>query len=105
MNDNIKYINIEDEELINQVKNGDKNALEYLKSLKCKKAVIITGGQSMKKTGVLDKVTNILNQAGADVAIYSGIGKNPTTHMVLGLSVSRRWWFIYRCCKGYAYIL
>lgn len=30
MNDNIKYINIEDEELINQVKNGDKNALEYL---------------------------------------------------------------------------
>lgn len=30
MNDNMKYINIEDEELINQVKNGDKNALEYL---------------------------------------------------------------------------
>ena len=30
MNDNIKYINIEDAELINQVKNGDKNALEYL---------------------------------------------------------------------------
>lgn len=30
MNDNIKYINIEDGELINQVKNGDKNALEYL---------------------------------------------------------------------------
>ena len=30
MNDNIKYINIEDEELINQVKNGDKNALDYL---------------------------------------------------------------------------
>ena len=40
-----------------------ENALEYLKTLKCKKAVIITGGQSMKKTGVLDKVTNILNQA------------------------------------------
>lgn len=30
MNDDMKYINIEDEELINQVKNGDKNALEYL---------------------------------------------------------------------------
>lgn len=30
MNNNMKYINIEDEELINQVKNGDKNALEYL---------------------------------------------------------------------------
>ena len=43
-----------------------ENALEYLKTLKCKKAVIITGGQSMKKTGVLDKVTNILNQAGAE---------------------------------------
>lgn len=68
-----------------------ENALEYLKTLKCKKAVIITGGQSMKKTGVLDKVTNILNQAGADVAIYSGIGKNPTTHMVLdGLEFVRK---------------
>ena len=68
-----------------------ENALEYLKTLKCKKAVIITGGQSMEKTGVLDKVTNILNQAGADVAIYSGIGKNPTTHMVLdGLEFVRK---------------
>ena len=68
-----------------------ENALDYLGTLKCKKAVIITGGHSMKKTGVLDKVTKILNQAGAEVAIYSGIGKNPTTHMVLdGLEFVRK---------------
>lgn len=30
MNNNMQYINIEDEEIIKQIKDGDKNALEYL---------------------------------------------------------------------------
>ncbi len=60
-----------------------ENALEYLSEIGCKKAVIVTGGSSMKKTGVLDRATDILESAGAEVAIYSGIGKNPTTKMVL----------------------
>lgn len=60
-----------------------ENALDYLAEVKCKRVVIITGGQSMKKTGVLDKVTSILKGIGAEVAVYSGIGKNPTTKMVL----------------------
>lgn len=60
-----------------------ENALDYLAEIKCKKAVIITGGQSMKRTGILAKVTRILEEKDAEVAIYSGVGKNPTTNMVL----------------------
>lgn len=60
-----------------------ENALDYLAEVKCKKAVIITGGQSMKRTGILAKVTRILEEKDAEVAIYSGVGKNPTTNMVL----------------------
>lgn len=64
-----------------------ENALEYLGEIDTKKAVIITGGSSMKRTGVLDRVTKILEKTGANVSIYSGVGKNPTTAMVLdGLS-------------------
>ena len=67
-----------------------ENALEYLREIDTKKAVIITGGSSMKRTGVLDRVTGILEEAGASVAIYSGVGKNPTTKMVLdGLAFVR----------------
>ncbi|HOO27778.1 MAG TPA: iron-containing alcohol dehydrogenase [Lachnospiraceae bacterium] len=60
-----------------------ENSLDYLAEIKCKKAVIITGGQSMKKTGVLDKVTAIMEGNSVEVSIYSGVGKNPTTKMVL----------------------
>ncbi len=60
-----------------------ENALEYLKEIDTKKAVIITGGSSMKRTGVLDRVTELLKTTGANVSIYSGVGKNPTTAMVL----------------------
>lgn len=60
-----------------------ENSLEYLKEIHTKKAVIVTGGTSMKRTGVLDKVTMLLESVGATVSVYSGIGKNPTTKMVL----------------------
>lgn len=68
-----------------------ENALDYLKEIGSTKAVIVTGGQSMKKTGVLDKVTGLLESTGTEVAIYAGIGKNPTTKMVLdGLAFVRK---------------
>ena len=67
-----------------------ENSLEYLKEIDTKKAVIITGGSSMKRTGVLDRVTELLEENGAAVTIYSGVGKNPTTGMVLeGLAFVR----------------
>ena len=41
-----------------------ENALDYLSEIKSQKTVIVTGGQSMKKTGVLDKVTRLLEKGG-----------------------------------------
>ena len=68
-----------------------ENALSYLKDIQTSNAVIITGGQSMEKTGVLKKATKYLEQQGAKVSIFSGIGKNPTTKMVLdGLEFVRK---------------
>lgn len=60
-----------------------EHALDYLEKVHCKKAVIVTGGQSMIKTGVIDRASALLKQGGAEVAVYSGISKNPTTSQVL----------------------
>lgn len=60
-----------------------ENALAYLKELTFQKAVIVTGGSSMKRTGVIDKVTDYLKENGAEVAVFSGIAKNPTKAQVL----------------------
>ncbi len=40
--------------------------LEELKNIKGKKAVLVTGGSSMKKSGTLDKAIAYLNEAGID---------------------------------------
>ena len=58
------------------------NSLEYLKSIKYNKAMIITGGKSMFTTGVIDKVEEYLEKDGGEVYIYSGVGKNPTVSEV-----------------------
>ena len=44
-----------------------KGALENLKALKGKKAVIVVGGGSMKRFGFLDKAENYLKEAGFEV--------------------------------------
>lgn len=58
------------------------NSMEYLKEIKYEKAFIITGGQSMFKSGVIDKVKEYLGNNEEKIAVYSGIGKNPTTEEV-----------------------
>lgn len=64
-----------------------KDALNYIGTIKTTKSVIVTGGNSMFSTGVIDKVKDILTANGTEVAVYSGIKKNPTTSQVLdGLS-------------------
>lgn len=67
-----------------------EHALDYLKEIKAKQAVIVTGGNSMFRTGVIDRVKGLLEEGGAKVAIYSGISKNPTVAQVEdGLKVLR----------------
>jgi alcohol dehydrogenase class IV len=41
-----------------------KGALEALKTLKGKKAIVVVGGGSMKRFGFLDKVVSYLKEAG-----------------------------------------
>lgn len=58
------------------------NFMEYLRKIKYNKAFIITGGQSMFKSGVIDKVKEYLGKDEEKIFVYSGIGKKPTTKEV-----------------------
>ena len=60
-----------------------KGALEALKSLKGKKAVICVGGGSMKKFGFLDRAEKYLKEAGMEVSIIDGIEPDPSVTTVM----------------------
>ena len=60
-----------------------KGALEALKSLKGKKAVICVGGGSMKRFGFLDKAQQYLEEAGMEVALIEGIETDPSVTTVM----------------------
>ena len=55
-----------------------ENALEALKTLDGKRAIVVVGGGSMKRFGFLDKVCDYLKQAGMEVCLFEGrpIGRN-----------------------------
>ncbi len=59
------------------------DALNYLSEVDYRKAVIVTGGQSMVRTGVIDRIREIMKKEGCEIALFSGINKNPTTKQVL----------------------
>lgn len=54
-----------------------KGCLEHLKTLKGTKALIVTGGSSMKKSGILQKVTDLLAEAGIKSEVFSGVEPDP----------------------------
>ena len=60
-----------------------KGALEALKDLKGKKAVICVGGGSMKRFGFLDKAEGYLREAGMDVMVIDGIEPDPSVTTVM----------------------
>ncbi len=60
-----------------------KGALEALKTLDGKRAVVCTGGSSMKKNGFLDKVISYLKEAGMEVEIFDGIESDPSVATVM----------------------
>lgn len=60
-----------------------ENSLEYLSKVKYSKIVVVTGGQSMTKTGVIDKIKTIMKADDSNFSVFSGIKKNPTTAQVL----------------------
>ena len=60
-----------------------KGSLEALKSFKGKRAIICTGGGSMKKFGFIDLATKYLNEAGMEVELIEGIEPDPSVETVM----------------------
>jgi alcohol dehydrogenase class IV len=58
-------------------------SLENLKELKGSKAVIVIGGSSVKKNGVLEKAQNLLSEAGIRSVVFGGVEADPSIDTVL----------------------
>ena len=59
-----------------------ENALEALKTLTGKRAVVVVGGGSMKRFGFLDKVEAYLKEAGMEVKLFEGVEPDPSIETV-----------------------
>jgi len=67
-----------------------KGSLEYLKNIKFRKAFVVTGGSSMLRCGIIDRIKEFMSGEGGEINVYSGIGKNPTRKEVMdGLAAMR----------------
>lgn len=67
-----------------------ENALEALKTLTGKRAVVVVGGGSMKRFGFLDKVEAYLKAAGMEVKLFEGVEPDPSVETVMkGAAVMR----------------
>ena len=60
-----------------------KDALEALKTLTGKKAIVVVGGGSMKRFGFLDKVVAYLQEAGMEVQLFEGVEPDPSVETVM----------------------
>ena len=60
-----------------------ENALEALKTLEGKRAIVVVGGGSMKRFGFLDKVCDYLKEAGLEVALFEGVEPDPSVDTVM----------------------
>ncbi|PYG89087.1 alcohol dehydrogenase class IV [Ruminiclostridium sufflavum DSM 19573] len=52
-------------------------SLEHLKTLKGSRAIIVTGGSSMKKSGILQKTIDYLKEAGIESTVFEGVEPDP----------------------------
>lgn len=55
-----------------------QECLEFLKTLETKRAVIVIGGKSMEKNGMLQKVETYLREAGAETSVIRGVEPDPS---------------------------
>ncbi|MGN1114157.1 MAG: iron-containing alcohol dehydrogenase [Oscillospiraceae bacterium] len=60
-----------------------KGALENLKTLEGKKAIIVVGGGSMKRNGFLQKAEDYLKEAGMEVKLLEGVEPDPSVTTVM----------------------
>ncbi|SCP94786.1 iron-containing alcohol dehydrogenase [Anaerobium acetethylicum] len=60
-----------------------KGALEQLKNLAGKKAILVLGGGSMKKFGFVDKVISYLDEAGIETMLFENVEPDPSVETVM----------------------
>lgn len=60
-----------------------RGALDELKNLNGKKAIIVVGGGSMKRFGFLDKVEANLKAAGMETKLFEGVEPDPSVETVM----------------------
>ena len=60
-----------------------KGSLDELKKLKGKRAIVISGGSSMRRGGFLDRVANNLKEAGMEVKLFEGVEADPSVETVM----------------------
>ena len=60
-----------------------ENAIDALKTLTGKKAMVVVGGGSMKRFGFLDRVCDNLKEAGMEVALFEGVEPDPSVETVM----------------------
>lgn len=60
-----------------------EGCLEHLKTLKGNKAVIVTGGSSMKKSGTLQRVIDYLKEINIESKVFSGVEPDPLFSTVI----------------------
>ncbi len=67
-----------------------KGALEQLKTLTGKKAVLVLGGGSMKRFGFVDKVEAYLKEAGIEVKLIENVEPDPSVETVMNGAAAMR---------------
>lgn len=60
-----------------------KGALEQLKNIEGKKAILVLGGGSMKKFGFVDKVVDYLKEAGIETLLFENVEPDPSVETVM----------------------
>ncbi|WP_026958304.1 iron-containing alcohol dehydrogenase [Aliagarivorans taiwanensis] len=60
-----------------------EDALSALKGLQGSKALIVTGGQSMKRFGFIEQTQSLLKEGGIDSQVFDGVEPNPSVDTVL----------------------
>ena len=60
-----------------------KGALEALKTVEGKRAIVCVGGGSMKRFGFLDRAVDYLKEAGMEVQLFEGIESDPSVETVM----------------------
>lgn len=60
-----------------------EGALEQLKTLKGTKAIVVTGGGSMRRGGFLERTEKYLQEAGMETMLFEGVEPDPSVETVM----------------------